>query len=122
MKYRTRYQEIEPYVTKDGSVVRELMHPDLHPNRAQSLAEATVFAGNCTLLHRHRRTEEIYYVTAGKGRMTLGERQFEILAGDCVCINPGVAHCVENTGAQPLVILCACTPPYAHTDTELLID
>jgi mannose-6-phosphate isomerase-like protein (cupin superfamily) len=37
-----------------------------------------------------------------------------------VLIPPGTAHCVENTGTEPLVILCACSPPYAHEDTELI--
>jgi mannose-6-phosphate isomerase-like protein (cupin superfamily) len=40
--------------------------------------------------------------------------------GDTICIPPGTPHCVENTGAEALVILCACSPPYAHEDTELL--
>jgi hypothetical protein len=32
-------------VTKDGSGIRELMHPDRHGNRNQSLAEALVPPG-----------------------------------------------------------------------------
>ena len=34
------YRDIEPYVTKDGSEIRELMHPAVHGNEKQSLAEA----------------------------------------------------------------------------------
>ncbi len=30
---KTRYTEIAPYVTKDGSLIRELMHPQVHGNR-----------------------------------------------------------------------------------------
>ena len=37
-----------------------------------------------------------------------------------ICIAPGTPHCVENTGAAPLKILCACAPAYAHGDTELI--
>jgi len=47
---RTRYTEISAYQTKDGSQIRELMHPDHHGNRAQSLAEAVVFSGLMDLL------------------------------------------------------------------------
>ena len=34
----SRYDHVQPYVTRDGSVIRELMHPDVHGNgrRAQS--------------------------------------------------------------------------------------
>ena len=56
---RTRYTEISAYQTKDGSQIRELMHPDHHGNRAQSLAEAVVFPAQETLLHKHLRTEEL---------------------------------------------------------------
>jgi mannose-6-phosphate isomerase-like protein (cupin superfamily) len=117
---RSRYRDVPAYVTKDGSEIRELMHPAAHGNRAQSLAEATVAAGARTLPHRHRMTEEIYHFTAGSGIMTLGEERFAVSAGDTVCVPPGAAHCVENTGQEPLKILCACTPAYSQEDTEVL--
>jgi mannose-6-phosphate isomerase-like protein (cupin superfamily) len=116
----SRYADAAPYMTKDGSEIRELTHPAVHGNRAQSLAEATVPAGAATLLHRHRVTEELYHVTAGAGLMTLGERTFEVRAGDTVCIPPGTPHRIRNTGDGPLRILCCCSPAYSHDDTELL--
>ncbi|MES9869345.1 MAG: cupin domain-containing protein [Sedimenticola sp.] len=111
---------INPYITKDGSEIRELLHPDQHDVRNQSLAEATVPAGTTTLLHRHHRTEEIYHVTEGEGIMTLGNERFPVAAGDSICIAPGTPHCIENSGSGVLVILCCCSPAYAHEDTELL--
>ena len=111
---------VVPYITKDGSEIRELMHPAVHGNRAQSLAEATVAPGASTQLHRHRHTEELYHVTAGSGRMRVGTDTFPIAPGDTICIPPGTPHNVVNGGNVPLVILCACTPAYAHEDTELL--
>lgn len=119
---RTRYAEIPAYITRDGSEIRELMHPAVHGNRLQSLAEATVAPGCRTLLHRHARTEELYHVTGGRGLMTLGKERFEVGAGDTVHIAPGTPHCIEGLGAEPLTILCCCTPPYSHEDTELLED
>lgn len=116
---KTSYPEIPAYVTKDGSTIRELMHPSIHGNRQQSLAEATVPPGAKTLLHRHACTEELYHVTAGRGRMTLGDASFDVQAGDTVRIDPGVTHCIEALGAGPLRILCCCSPAYAHDDTEL---
>lgn len=117
---RTRYADIKPYTTLDGSVIRELMHPDQHGARQQSLAEALVAPGAATRLHRHLDSEELYHVTAGRGRMILGEASFEIAEGDTVLIPPCVAHRVENLGAEALRILCICSPAYRHEDTELL--
>lgn len=116
----THYADIPAYVTKDGSQIRELMHPAQHGNRAQSLAEATVLPGQRTQLHRHARTEELYHISGGRGLMTLGSEVFEVAVGDTVHIAPGTPHCIAALGAGPLSILCCCTPPYSHEDTELL--
>lgn len=117
---KTVYASVAPFVTKDGSQIRELMHPAQHGNHAQSLAEATVAPGTQTALHRHRMSEEIYHITQGAGRMTLGDQVLDVTAGDTVCIAPGTAHCIACAGPAALKILCACSPAYAHEDTELL--
>lgn len=117
---KTTYTAIPAYITKDGSEIRELMHPAVHGNHCQSLAEALVPAGTTTRLHRHQRSEEIYHVLSGLGTMTLAGKRFALAPGDTVCIAPGAAHCVTATGIAPLRILCCCSPPYAHADTELL--
>ena len=117
------YAAVEPYLTRDGSQIRELMHPARHAahgNHAQSFAEAIVAPGAKTQLHKHHVTEEIYHITQGAGRMTLGARQFDVAVGDTICIAPGTAHCIECTGETALKIICACSPAYTHEDTELL--
>lgn len=116
----TRYRNQPPFATRDGSEIRELMHPAVHGNHNQSLAEARVARGQKTALHWHRASEELYHVTAGEGVMTLGDERFPIAPGDTIAIAPRTAHCVENTGEKPLVILCCCSPPYRDEDTDLL--
>lgn len=118
---KTAYNEIRPYTAKDGAIIRELMHPEVHGNSNQSLAEATIAEGTATALHRHHRTEEIYHITAGSGRMSLGEQAFEVGVGDTIHIPPGTLHKVQNTGEEPLKLLCCCAPPYSHEDTELAV-
>ncbi len=117
---KTAYSSAEPYVTKDGSTIRELLHPNLHGDGAQSLAEARIAPGSATLPHRHRQSEELYHITAGEGVMTLGEERFPVRVGDTVRIPPGTPHRAKNTGTDELVILCCCVPAYSHEDTELL--
>ena len=120
MPLASHRDQVAAYVTCDGSLIRELAHPAMHGNTAQSLAEATVAPGGATLLHRHGRSEEIYHVVAGTGAMTLGGERFAITAGATVVIPPGAPHRLQNTGDVPLVVLCACAPAYAHDDTTLL--
>ena len=120
---RTRRADITPYRTKDGSEIRELMHPDHHPVRRQSLAEAVIAPGMATTAHSHRASEEIYHVIEGAGRMELdageGGRSCDVTVGDTVLILPGVRHRIANTGTGPLRILCCCAPAYSHDDTLL---
>lgn len=117
---QTRYREIKPFITKDGSEIRELMHPDVHGNSHQSFAEATIPVGTETARHKHLATEEIYHVTQGTGLMLLGQKQFPVKEGDTICIRPGTVHNIKNTSDQPLKILCSCSPPYSDDDTELV--
>jgi mannose-6-phosphate isomerase-like protein (cupin superfamily) len=116
----THYNEIHPYITKDGSEIRELMHPQQHGGQNQSLAEARVEPGCCTQLHRHHLSEELYYIQAGSGAMTLATETFAVKQGDTILIPPGTAHAIANSGRETLVILCCCSPAYHHEDTELL--
>jgi len=117
---KTSRDTIRPYVTKDGSLILELLHPAVHGGSRLSLAEAVVAPGAATALHLHHRAEEIYHVLAGTACMTLGVERFPLAAGDTVLIRPGQPHKVENSGSAPLRILCCCTPAYAHEDTELI--
>ena len=114
------YGDIDPFVTLDGSEIREWAGRVSLPARSQSLAEATVPVGGVTIEHYHRTSEELYLVTAGEGRLTVGDEERTIRAGDCALIPPGARHRVANIGTGPLRIVCACAPPYSHEDTCLL--
>ena len=114
-----RLAELESFVTKDGSAIRELAGPAWTVARKQSLAEATVPPGGETDEHYHVRAEELYHFVSGAGRMRLGEEEQEVAAGDCVVIPPGVNHKLWNPGTEPLVLLCCCAPPYHHGDTVM---
>jgi len=117
---KTTYNSITPYKTKDGSQIRELLHPLHHSIKNQSLAEAIVPPNSCTHLHKHHQTEEIYHITAGEGWMQLGDKEFKVETGDSICIPPQTPHKIRNSEKSPLVILCCCAPAYSHTDTEIL--
>ena len=117
---KTAYRQISAFVTKDGSEIRELIHPAQHGGGVMSFAEAIVLPGATTLKHLHRESEEIYHITAGSGVMRMGEEEFPIAAGDTIAIAPGTPHNVTNTGVDALKILCACHPPYSDEDTRLL--
>ncbi len=120
---RSTLAALKPFTTLDGSTIREIAGVGggaSAPARAQSLAEATVPAGGATIAHLHRTSEELYFFTAGRGELRLGDERSETTAGDCVVIAPGTVHQLRCTGDEPLVLLCCCAPPYTHEDTVLM--
>ena len=115
----TRYDDIEPFTTKDGSEIREWAGRAAAPAVNQSLAEATLQPGGATTEHFHRESEELYLVTGGVGRLRIGGEEREIRTGDCAVIPPGARHKLWNTGDDVLRVVCACSPAYSHEDTIL---
>jgi mannose-6-phosphate isomerase-like protein (cupin superfamily) len=112
-------EDLEQFTTLDGSGIREIAGPSWTAAENQSLAEATVPAGGQTAEHFHRETEEIYYLTAGRGRMKLGDEVADVKAGDCVVIPPGTPHKLWAAEDQALVLLCCCAPAYSDADTVI---
>jgi mannose-6-phosphate isomerase-like protein (cupin superfamily) len=115
----SRLEDREPFITADGSSIRELAGVPTGNAVNQSVAEATVEPGGATTEHFHRTSEEIYLFTRGVGRMRLGTDEGDVRAGDAVVIPPGTRHKLLNTGTEPLVLLCCCAPAYSHEDTVL---
>jgi mannose-6-phosphate isomerase-like protein (cupin superfamily) len=109
-----------PFVTKDGSTIRELLAHRNSSIRHQSLAEALVPPGVCTQPHYHPQTEEIYYILSGTGVMYLANECRAVGPGDAIAIPPQQIHSIENAGTTDLVFLCCCAPGYEHHDTVLM--
>jgi len=110
-------EKVPPFITKDGSEIRELLAHRNSAIRNQSLAEATLPIGGATQEHFHQQTEEIYYITHGAGRIQIEGKIRDVVLGDAIAILPGQRHKLWNIGVEPLRLLCCCAPPYEHSDT-----
>lgn len=113
-------EQIAPFITKDGSEIRELLAYRNSCIQKQSLAEARLAPGGTTTPHYHVQTEEIYYILDGNGAMQIDGQYRDVTAGDAIAIPPGSRHQLTNTGDATLRFLCCCAPPYEHEDTVLL--
>ncbi len=109
--------QAEPFTTKDGSTIRELLGLPTSSARNQSLAEASLPAGGATERHYHRESEEIYYLVEGSGEMELDGERRDVAPGDAILIPPGAWHQIRADEGQELRFLCCCAPPYRHEDT-----
>ncbi len=115
MEIRT-YDQAEPFVTKDGSTIRELLGLVTAPVCNQSLAEATLAPGQITDRHYHAESEEFYYVLEGDGEMEVDGERAQVGPGDAILIPPGAWHQIRAEGGS-LRFLCCCAPAYRHEDT-----
>ncbi len=112
-------ESVPAFTTKDGSEIRELLAHRNSCIRNQTLAEARLPVGTRTTPHHHVRTEEIYYILEGEGRMRIGEEHVAVGPGDAIAIPPAAVHDIANTGTCVLRFLCCCAPGYEHDDTVL---
>ena len=111
MELRNRERDATPFVTKDGSTIREYLHTGL-----QSLAEASLDPGAATQRHYHARSEEIYLIIEGGGELEVDGERREVVPGDAVLIPPQAWHEL-TAGDDGVSLLCCCVPPYADADT-----
>ena len=55
--------------------------------------------------------EEIYYILKGQGRMSVGDDQRQVAAGDAVWLPHGVSHGLENNGNEDCIVLVTAGMP-----------
>jgi mannose-6-phosphate isomerase-like protein (cupin superfamily) len=108
---------VPAFVTKDTSIIREIMAPRNASVQRQSLAEATLAPGAATEAHFHPITEEVYYILRGEGIMAVEGEQRRVGPGDAIGILPGQRHQIRNNTTEELVFLCCCVPAYEDADT-----
>jgi mannose-6-phosphate isomerase-like protein (cupin superfamily) len=102
--------------TPHGSEIRPLIDRTTSDIELCSLAEEVLPVGSAVGRHHHLETEEIYYILAGTGQMTVGDESRAVEAGDAIFIPRGHTHTLENTGAEPMRLLLVCGPAYSVED------
>ena len=65
------------------------------------LSIATIFVdeGKSSVSHYHKKTEEIYYIVQGTGKVVIDGVHFEVRPGTAVYIPIGSIHQIENVGS-----------------------
>ncbi|XGV95287.1 MAG: cupin domain-containing protein [Leptolyngbya sp. BL-A-14] len=104
------------FVAGDGTLLRELLHPDKQPiDLRYSLAHAIVPVGKTSLPHSLA-TSEVYYILSGQGEMHVDDECQGVKPGDTVYIPPHAKQFIRNSGAEPLVFICIVDPAWRQAD------
>lgn len=86
---------------------------EMYNSKNLSVSYATIT--NKARLHKHIKTEEVYYVVGGKGKLNIGGKLFDIKAGDIIPIPKNTYHGVEVV-EMPVDIVVVTHPRFDKND------
>ena len=70
---------------------------------------------------RHRLTSsEVYYIIAGRGRLTVDDAVVVVEAGSVVYVPPGGTQFLDNVRSTDIEFLCLVDPAWRPEDEEVL--
>jgi mannose-6-phosphate isomerase-like protein (cupin superfamily) len=111
---------MEPKIVKAASL-NEYLTPEHcyiaenYSSKEVSIARATVKPGITTLPHHLNEVQEIYLITSGQAKVTIGGLEpTDVGVGDVVIIPPRTSQKVTNTGKTDLVFYCICIPRFTE--------
>jgi transcriptional regulator with XRE-family HTH domain len=55
--------------------------------------------------------QECAFVIAGTMHVIVGDEEYVLEAGDCICLDSSIPHRIENRGMEKLIQISAITPP-----------
>lgn len=105
----TRNKEESPSRERSGLVSYILLQRGDLPEVGLMATWVEVAPGARQRPHDHA-SEQVYAITAGRGRMLVGEEEREVGAGDLVYIPSGAVHGIENASDEVLIYVSAATP------------
>jgi len=106
-----RSKTVKELFTPEGCHISEIWNSSQDEN--VSVARARVEPGVTTALHYLGGVVERYVITAGKGRVEVGDlAATKVSVGDIVIIPAGNPQRITNTEETDLVFYCICTPRF----------
>lgn len=109
----------EEFTAGDGTLLRELLHPDKQPiDLRYSLAHAIVPVGQTSIAHSLK-TSEVYYILSGTGEMHINDDMQWVEPGDAIYIPPNAIQFIHNSGAEPLIFICLVDPAWRKQDETI---
>ena len=106
----TRSKEESPKRERSGLVSHILLQQGDLPEVGLTATWVDVAPGSRQRPHEHP-SEQVYVITAGSGRMLVGEEERSVGAGDdLIYVPPGAVHGIENSSEEVLTYISAATP------------
>src|SRR5829696_9340673 len=105
----TRSKEESPRRERNGLVSPILLQREDLSDVGLTATWVDVAPGHRQRPHEHP-SEQVYVITAGSGRMLVGEEERQVGSGNLIYVPPGAVHGIENTSEEVLTYISAATP------------
>jgi mannose-6-phosphate isomerase-like protein (cupin superfamily) len=93
-----------------------LINPETAGSVHMTFGKITVRPGEGSPRHYHAKTEEIYYIMSGSGKIVIDDKPYPVGPGHSILVPQGARHELTNTGNENLVYLCVDSPVFNPQD------
>ncbi|MBH8563477.1 cupin domain-containing protein [Nostoc sp. CENA67] len=69
-----------------------------------NFSQARFSPGQTASAHAHQDMCEVFFVQAGAGVIRVDSKEYPLLPGNCIAIEPGKVHEIINSGSDELVL------------------
>lgn len=94
----------------------ELINPESSGCKKVSFAKLIIRAKEESRRHFHKKTEEIYYILSGIGKIIIEDQAYDVGPGHSILLPIKFRHQIQNTGEADLIFVCADAPPFDSGD------
>lgn len=117
MDYKISLENCKEFIAGDGTILREILGQKKEGAKINySIAWFEVLPNQKTKKHSLKSTE-LYFIISGKGRMHIGDGEFDVESNDTVYIPPNSVQYIENkSDSEPIIALCIVDPSWKKED------
>ncbi|MBD3670575.1 MAG: cupin domain-containing protein [Gammaproteobacteria bacterium] len=95
----------ETAVSHNPAIRKQLMLGTGELSNLIQFSQARFPPGELAPTHTHNDMAEVFFVSSGRGRITVDGREFEIYPGACILVEANEHHEILNDGDTDLVLL-----------------
>lgn len=95
---------VDQGVSHNAAIRKKVMLQPGEVPHLTNFSQATFAPGQVAPGHAHTEMNEVFFVSAGTGTMTINGTAHGLSPGVCILVEPGDVHEVANTGTEQLVL------------------
>jgi mannose-6-phosphate isomerase-like protein (cupin superfamily) len=107
----SRGAEIDPTIYDHGRQSRLMISPKFMDAKGIAMGYQVMAPGGKSPVHTHEKEQESFFFYRGRGKVILGDKEFEVGPETAYVAPPGVPHGIINTGDEEIRFVWVFFPP-----------